>query len=720
MKKQIFFYFLFFNLIFIGEIQTQNLLPHWDANGLGLNQTGVSNTEMWRWGWNSSNSFYSWGTANVAVGTIRYCDMPTIYTTVTKNGVAYVGRFAQLRWDNGSTTYTTLGYGDGSATSRGVPNAIQLSAGTEYNFSFWGFGNQGPSYIMYVTTDPTGANQNQTIASLSINDLSNHTTMKLFNLDFTCPKTAAYYLVFKFVSGTASIFFMADIDLHQVTIPTAAIATDITKTGFTANWSAVPGFTAYQLDVATDNSFINFVAGYNNKSLNGISETLTGLTAGVTYFYRVRSANESIVSANSNIISVTTVAANSPDVPVVTDPVDVGPGRFVANWNAVDGAISYQLDVATDNTFTKILSQYTNFNVAGTSQNITGLKPNTYYYYRVRAYNGSSSSNSTTVSIKTQKLLIILMAGQSNMAGRGIYSQLAPADTVTYSNILSLNKDSVWVRAKYPLHWDKAEAGVGMGITFAHALAEKIGGNVAIGLVPCAAGGTSIEGWLADEWFANTGNFYLYSNLINRANKAAQSGDIIGMIWHQGEANASSITTPTYQEKMVTLFTNIRNSLNLPNMPIVAGELGRYLTYTYLNETNAAINKLSSILPNYAAASSQGLTPNSDILHFTAASQIEFGKRYANLFYPLYVNSISAVENVTVNKIKLNVVNHILHISTGSNSSTTIQFFNSLGYEIKTCVVNNSENEILIPNIKGVCLIKVQNSESVITQKFLL
>lgn len=702
-------------------IQEQNLLPHWDANGLGLNQTSVANTEMWRWGWNTTNlTSYPWGLANQA-NTTRFCDMPTVYTTATKNGVAYVGRFAQLRWDGtgGSTAYTTLGYGDGTATASGVPAAIQLEEGYGYNFSFWGFGNEGSAYAAYVTTDPTGADQTKTIASMNISELSNHTTMKLFSLNFNCPKTAPYYMVFKYVSGTASILFIADVDLHKITIPTANAATDITKTGFMANWTSVPGATTYQLDVAADNSFTSFVAGYNNKTVTATSETIAGLADGTTYYYRVRAAKDAVPGANSNVVSITTIAATAPVAPVVGEPANVGPQSFTTSWNAVAGAISYKLDVATDNAFTKTVLPYNNLNVTATSQEITGLQPNTTYYCRVRAYNGSNSPYSNTVSMKTQKLLIVLMAGQSNMAGRGVYSQLAPADTVTYSNILSLNKDSVWVRAKHPLHWDKAEAAVGMGISFAKTLADKIGGNVAIGLVPCAAGGTNINAWLANDWFANTGNFYLYTNLITRAKKATQSGDIIGMIWHQGEANASSLTTPTYQEKMITLFTNIRSDLNLPAMPIVAGELGRYLTYTYLNETNAAINGLSAILPNYAAASSLGLTPNSDVLHFTAASQVEFGKRYANLFYPIYVNSVSAVDNNVVSKIKLNVVNNVLHVNTGNNNPTTVHFYNTLGCKIKTCVVSNSENEIPIPNIKGVCLVSVQNSEGTISQKIL-
>ena len=151
-------------------------------------------------------------------------------------------------------------------------------------------------------------------------------------------------------------------------------------------------------------------------------------------------------------------------------------------------------------------------------------------------------------------MYIILLAGQSNMAGRGVYTQLSCSDTVTYDNIFSLNNDSVWVRAKHPLHWDKAEAAVGMGISFAHKLDSLMGGNVSIGLVPCAAGGTGISDWLNNNCFAYTGNYYLYTNLISRAKLAQKQGQIIGMIWHQGETDGTQSLYPAYRTNLKTFF----------------------------------------------------------------------------------------------------------------------------------------------------------------------
>lgn len=86
-------------------------------------------------------------------------------------------------------------------------------------------------------------------------------------------------------------------------------ATGVGDTMFTANWGAVSGVTGYQLDVATDAAFTSFVAGYNNKDVGNVtSYNLTGLTAGQTYYYRVRAYNASFTGGNSASVSLTTVS----------------------------------------------------------------------------------------------------------------------------------------------------------------------------------------------------------------------------------------------------------------------------------------------------------------------------------------------------------------------------------------------------------------------------
>lgn len=88
--------------------------------------------------------------------------------------------------------------------------------------------------------------------------------------------------------------------------PTAAAATGTAATQFTANWNS-NGSTTYYLDVSTNASFSTFVAGYNNLNVGAVTTyNVTGLTCGITYYYRVRGSNICGTSQNSNIISTIT------------------------------------------------------------------------------------------------------------------------------------------------------------------------------------------------------------------------------------------------------------------------------------------------------------------------------------------------------------------------------------------------------------------------------
>ncbi|HEX7312943.1 MAG TPA: glycoside hydrolase domain-containing protein [Pyrinomonadaceae bacterium] len=101
----------------------------------------------------------------------------------------------------------------------------------------------------------------------------------------------------------------ANFALSPPQAPTANAATNVTGSGFTANWGSSSGATGYRLDVSTSNSFGGFVSGYQDLDVgNTLSRAVSGLSAGTTYYYRVRAYNAGGTSGNSNTTSVTTTA----------------------------------------------------------------------------------------------------------------------------------------------------------------------------------------------------------------------------------------------------------------------------------------------------------------------------------------------------------------------------------------------------------------------------
>ncbi|MCK6617497.1 MAG: hypothetical protein L6Q51_07610 [Cyclobacteriaceae bacterium] len=211
--------------------------------------------------------------------------------------------------------------------------------------------------------------------------------------------TGYHYTVFSYNGAGQAVNYLTTSPLQGSTItlpvaPTALAATGVQQFQFTANWNSVTGAANYQLDVSSDN-FSTFVSGYNAKTVTGTSDAVTGLTAGTTYQYRVRAANASGQSVNSNTISQITV----PPTPVGVNITGAEQTQFTVSWTASLGAVDYLLDVSLDN-FATFVTGYNGKVITGTSENVTtGLVAGNTYQVRVRSRNaGGTSPNSSTAT----------------------------------------------------------------------------------------------------------------------------------------------------------------------------------------------------------------------------------------------------------------------------------------------------------------------------------
>ncbi|MGN0341710.1 MAG: Ig-like domain-containing protein [Roseburia sp.] len=129
----------------------------------------------------------------------------------------------------------------------------------------------------------------------------------------------------------------------------------------------------------------------------------TKLLKQITFTMNGKNGNASNMSGLYCCIFAVTGAtpAGVPEAPVATAATKVEDstnGEFTANWDAVEGATGYRLDVATDRKFTQILSDYNNLNVENVQKYTvsgTGINADTVYYYRVRAVNDKGQSLSS-------------------------------------------------------------------------------------------------------------------------------------------------------------------------------------------------------------------------------------------------------------------------------------------------------------------------------------
>ena len=126
--------------------------------------------------------------------------------------------------------------------------------------------------------------------------------------------------------------------------PVAGAGTGATCSQITANWAASAGAASYRLDVSTVNTFASFVAGYQDRNVgNVITFNVTGLTAGVTYYYRVRAVDFCGTSGNSLTITYATLPAAPATPGAITGTVlqcSGSPGQ-IYSISAVPNATTY-------------------------------------------------------------------------------------------------------------------------------------------------------------------------------------------------------------------------------------------------------------------------------------------------------------------------------------------------------------------------------------------
>lgn len=242
---------------------------------------------------------------------------------------------------------------------------------------------------------------------------------------------------------------------------------------------------------------------------------------------------------------------------------------------------------------------------------------------------GQEQKTSSAAVPEKSKFHLFLLAGQSNMAGRG---KVTEADRKPIKRVFMLDKEGQWRPAVDPMHFDKPAAGVGIGRTFAAEMLKDLPPDVSIGLIPAAAGGSAIDSWTPGGYHAQTKS-HPWDDAVRRTKIAMQSGSLKGILWHQGESDSNDRLSSTYEAKLHDLIKRFRDKFQSPGVPFVAGQLGQFPEKP-ADENRQRVMSIIKTLPDKvpftAFADSVGLGHNGDQVHFNADAYREFGKRYAD------------------------------------------------------------------------------------------
>ncbi len=164
---------------------------------------------------------------------------------------------------------------------------------------------------------------------------------------------------------------------------------------FTVSWHPSETATTYALQVANNIGFVTpIIAVYN---ITDTAKSIGPLANATTYYWRVSASNIGGTSAYSSIRSLKTIVA-VPNAITLTSPANQSVNQAlhtVFQWQSVATASSYQLQISSDNAFTKLI--YQDSLIAATTSSVQvdgyGLK----YFWRVRGINiaGAGAWSST-------------------------------------------------------------------------------------------------------------------------------------------------------------------------------------------------------------------------------------------------------------------------------------------------------------------------------------
>lgn len=267
-----------------------------------------------------------------------------------------------------------------------------------------------------------------------------------------------------------------------------------------------------------------------------------------------------------------------------------------------------------------------------------------------------------TLSCNTQEpIKVILLAGQSNMAGCGNYDALSTEQKERIekaSEHVTLISDGVKQNLPYCYSkYQEDKRGYGnvfgpelfIGVT----LAEKYPKQKFL-LIKRAQGGTSLYGAWSPEWDVEKSRqvekgFKQDLKLVEEhcasidkelsaLDTKKQAYEIIGMAWMQGENDAAKeISARTYKKNLTEFIAFYRQRYNIPNMPFVMGQInsryGRFaegpamVRLAFVDVANSDDN--CTVLLTTTDTTWNDYPKTQDNVHYNHIGQMRLGKKMA-------------------------------------------------------------------------------------------
>lgn len=328
---------------------------------------------------------------------------------------------------------SSSGSGTLSVTA-GATTISSISTAVGFNNAAW-YGAWSANYVPIVKTPTAYTIQSGDTVTIKISATSNSLYIDSFGIEYspviTCTgptDSASVFSATAIATNAATLGWTAGNGTARVAFLKAGAftaANPITDSAYAANASfTATGSTAFDGGGKTV---------YNSS---GNTVTVTDLTPNTLYNAKVYEylTNAGVECYNTKALPGNFTTISNPAT--ATAASAIGANGFTANWTAPTGngsaALTYTLEVATDNAFSNIIQTIPGISSVNINFSVTSLSPATTYYYRVTAVNsGGASALSNAIFVTTASAMPPAFTSTQNCGSVTLNAYTGP-DASTY------------------------------------------------------------------------------------------------------------------------------------------------------------------------------------------------------------------------------------------------------------------------------------------------
>lgn len=220
------------------------------------------------------------------------------------------------------------------------------------------------------------------------------------------------------------------------------------------------------------------------------------------------------------------------------------------------------------------------------------------------------------IRAEVSKERVFILAGQSNMMGRGRTADLPEHLKEQPKNISFYTHGRKSKIAKYNMF--------GPEVQFSHAMSKTFP-NDKIVIIKSVASGSAISEWLPGA--------PLYQGLLRQIGFVTDPAatNIEAIVWMQGETDARNTeTAEKYEGNLKIFIASLRKDLKAENVPFILGRITQKdINFPMEKQIRAAQDQIGKENPNIIVIPTDDITKIYDKVHFDAKGQVELGRRFA-------------------------------------------------------------------------------------------